>query len=93
MAKTDDAVKGHKKLFKRLSKQFDGKPGLRAPGKSEAKAAKKANVEVLAYVERGSFSHGACAGCGWQGPGRRARAKATDDYLAHAKDCKKASKR
>jgi len=89
VADTKDARKGHKKLFKRLTKRFDGTPGLVEPGKADIKAAKKADVEVLTYVERGNFSYGACPACGWEGPGRRAREKATDDYLVHAKDCSK----
>ena len=63
--------------------------GEAVPGKDEKKKAKKADVEVLTYVEIGSFRHGACPDCGWQGPGRRAREKATRDYLDHAKECKK----
>lgn len=81
--------KQHKKLFKRLNKRFEGTPHITPPAKDEKKDAKKAGVEVLTYVERGSFRHGVCPECRWEGPGRRAREKATNDYLAHAKECPK----
>ncbi|WP_068425261.1 DUF6349 family protein [Piscicoccus intestinalis] len=81
--------KQYKKLVKRLNKRFEGTPRVELPGKDEKKKAKKADVEVLTYVEIGSFRHGACPDCGWQGPGRRAREKASRDYLDHAKECAK----
>ena len=34
--------------------------------------------------DRGSFTHGLCLACGWRGPGRRARAGAERDAMAHA---------
>ncbi len=89
MGSAEIGFNGHKKLVKRLNKRFAGTPGLATPAKEDKKAAKKAKVEVLAYVERGSFCYGACADCGWEGPGRRARAKATSDYLDHARSCTK----
>ena len=33
--------------------------------------------------ERGSFTFGTCHGCGWSGPGRRARALAAQDAVRH----------
>ena len=33
--------------------------------------------------DRGSFTHGTCGGCGWSGPGRRARAVAARDAVRH----------
>ena len=33
--------------------------------------------------ERGSFAHGICAHCDWQGPGRRARSAAETDATQH----------
>ena len=33
--------------------------------------------------ERGSFTFGICHGCGWSGPGRRARAVAARDAVRH----------
>ena len=33
--------------------------------------------------ERGSFTFGTCHGCGWSGPGRRARALAAQDAVQH----------
>ena len=33
--------------------------------------------------ERGSFTFGTCHGCGWSGPGRRARALAAPDAVRH----------
>jgi len=33
--------------------------------------------------ERGSFTFGTCHGCGWSGPGRRARALAAQDAVGH----------
>ena len=33
--------------------------------------------------ERGSFTFGTCHGCGWIGPGRRARALAGQDAIRH----------
>ena len=39
--------------------------------------------EVPRTVEIGSFAHGCCAECEWQGPGRRARSLAIRDLEAH----------
>lgn len=36
-----------------------------------------------ACVERGNFTHGFCAECGWEGPGRRARGMAIEDAQLH----------
>ena len=33
--------------------------------------------------DRGSFTFGTCHGCGWSGPGRRARALAAQDAVGH----------
>ena len=33
--------------------------------------------------ERGSFTFGTCHGCGWSGPGRRARALDAQDAVRH----------
>ncbi len=33
--------------------------------------------------DRGAFTHGTCGGCGWSGPGRRARAVAARDAVRH----------
>ena len=37
----------------------------------------------VATWERGSFTFGTCHGCGWSGPGRRARALAAQDAVRH----------
>ncbi len=34
-------------------------------------------------IERGSFAHGVCPSCGWQGPARRARSAARKDVTKH----------
>lgn len=38
-------------------------------------------------VEHGSFAHGYCGACGWEGPGRRARGTARSDHDLHLLVC------
>ncbi|WP_226346374.1 hypothetical protein [Agilicoccus flavus] len=50
--------------------------------------ARKARPDVVEelprpLVERGSFAHGVCISCGWEGPGRRARSAALTDAELH----------
>jgi hypothetical protein len=53
----------------------DGRAGPGADGKA---------VPWTDVVDRGSFTFGTCRGCGWTGPGRRARATAAQDAVRHA---------
>jgi hypothetical protein len=51
------------------------------PGES---AVRSGNADTRAGTEeRGSFTFGTCHGCGWTGPGRRARAVAARDAAGH----------
>lgn len=42
---------------------------------------------VVPTVDHGSFTHGFCAECGWEGPARRARGLAVDDVQRHRAAC------
>ncbi|XVX19741.1 hypothetical protein ACQP1U_15770 [Actinomycetota bacterium] len=48
----------------------------------------KAVVAPVPLIEdRGSFTHGFCPACGWNGPARRARATAARDFTGHQLLC------
>ena len=57
-------------------------------GRDTASPAPEAGHEpsLSAVTERDSFAHGYCL-CGWNGPGRRARASATSDVELHRLVC------
>jgi len=40
--------------------------------------------EVWSIEDRGSFTHGVCRSCTWEGPGRRSRGVAASDAELHA---------
>ena len=55
--------------------------GARAAADATAVSATAPSTNL---VERGSFSHGSCGDCDWEGPGRRARNMAVEDAALHA---------
>ncbi len=77
-------------MAKKDSKERRGKKAHKASAKSDDKRAAPVQKERTMFVDHGNFSHGICAGCSWQGPGRRARSRAIEDATEHVKDCKKA---
>ena len=56
----------------------------RARSRTGAKAVRVPEETTTQCVERGNFTHGVCAECGWEGPARRARNVAIEDAGFHA---------
>ncbi|GAB47148.1 hypothetical protein [Mobilicoccus pelagius] len=58
-----------------------------ALSKRRNRTAEVVSEPVSRIVEVGSFAHGHCGDCDWQGPGRRARSMAEADARSHAAYC------
>ncbi|WP_168581191.1 hypothetical protein [Gephyromycinifex aptenodytis] len=57
--------------------------GAAAESGGHAEPAQDTSGGPVAVIETGSFARAKCTGCGWQGPGRRARSGAAGDAELH----------